>query len=137
MNTTLPALILSVRDVRRLEALLASPRGEASSVAAALEAELLRGDVREPDQLPSDVVTMNSEVVCLDETSGSERRLQLVYPDAAEAGTGKVSILAPVGVALLGLRVGQSIEWPLPGGRSTRLQVKAVLYQPEAAGHQE
>lgn len=134
MNTSLPALILSARDVRRIEALLATPQGEASPVAAALEAELLRGDVREPGELPADVVTMNSELVCLDETSGNERRLQLVYPDTADAGTGKVSILAPVGAALLGLRVGQSIDWPLPGGRSTRLQVRAVLYQPEAAG---
>ncbi len=134
MNTSLPALILSARDVRRIEALLATPQGEASTVAAALEAELLRGDVRQPDQLPPDVVTMNSELVCLDEASGNERRLQLVYPEAADAGAGKVSILAPVGAALLGLRTGQSIDWPLPGGRCTRLHVQAVLYQPEAAG---
>jgi regulator of nucleoside diphosphate kinase len=106
-------------------------------VAAALEAELLRGDVRRPDQLPPDVVTMNSEVVCLDEGSGAERRISLVYPEAADASAGKVSILAPVGAALLGLCVGQRIHWPLPGGRSAHLTVKAVLYQPEAAGYPE
>jgi regulator of nucleoside diphosphate kinase len=134
MSQTLPPLILSLRDVRRIEALLATPQGEASAVAEALEAELLRGDVREPADMPADVVTMHSEVVCVDEASGAERRLTLVYPEAADGGAGKVSILAPVGAALLGLRVGQSINWPLPGGRSTRLTVKAVLFQPEATG---
>lgn len=134
MSQTMPPLILSLRDVRRIEALLATPRGEASAVADALEAELLRGDVREPADVPADVVTMNSELVCVDEASGAERRLTLVYPEAADAAAGKVSILAPVGAALLGLRVGQSIDWPLPGGRSTRLTVKAVLYQPESSG---
>lgn len=133
MNAT-PSLILSARDYRRLEALLASPQGEASPVAAALEAELLRGDVREPADLPADLVTMNSEVVCVDGESGAERRLRLVYPDQADVAAGKVSILAPVGAALLGLRVGQSVDWPLPGGRSARLTVTAVPYQPEAAG---
>lgn len=137
MNANVPALVLSARDVRRIEALLATPQGEASTVATALQAELLRGDMREPDQLPVDVVTMNSEAVCLDEGSGAERRLSLVYPEAADAFAGKVSILAPVGAALLGLSVGQRIDSPLPGGRSVHLTVKAVLYQPEAAGYPE
>lgn len=129
-----PALIISARDARRLEALIASPQAEGSAVAEALEDELLRAEVREPQDIPADVVTMNSKVVCIDETSGVERTLQLVYPDGAQASEHAVSVLAPVGAALLGLSVGQSIEWPLPGGRRTRLRVDRIIYQPEASG---
>jgi regulator of nucleoside diphosphate kinase len=60
--------------------------------------------------------------------------LTLVYPRDADGSAHKVSVLAPVGSALLGLRVGETIDWPMPGGRSARLQVLAIRYQPEAAG---
>ena len=129
-----PHLVVSVRDARRLEALLASEAGAASPVAAALEAELLRAELREPAEIPADVVTMNSQLLCVDEASGAERVLRLVYPAEADASKGQVSVLAPVGAALLGLSAGQSIEWPLPNGRSTRLRVLRVLDQPEAGG---
>lgn len=129
-----PSIVVSVRDGRRLEALLSGRAGEGSLVAEALQQELDRADWREPDEIPADVVTMNSRVLCVDETTGAERELRLVYPPDADAAHGAVSILAPVGAALLGLSVGQSIDWPLPGGRTTRLRVSAVLYQPEASG---
>jgi regulator of nucleoside diphosphate kinase len=58
-----------------------------------------------------------------------------VYPREARDGTGCVSVLAPIGAALLGLQVGQAIDWPLPGGRTKRLRIVEVPYQPEAAGH--
>lgn len=137
MQTQPPSLVMSARDVRRLEQLLASDEVAGTPVAEALEGELLRAEVREPGSIPPDVVTMNSEVLCVDETTGAERILRLVYPAEAEASKGHVSVLAPVGAALLGLAVGQAIEWPLPGGKSTRLRVKAVLYQPEASGDLE
>ena len=60
--------------------------------------------------------------------------MTLVYPHDADGTPGKVSILAPVGSALLGLRTGQAIDWPMPGGNSTRLRVLEIRYQPEAAG---
>ena len=125
---------MSIRDVRRLEALLAQSDSLATGLVERLEREIGRADVREPDAIPRDVVTMNSTVTCLDEGSGETRELRLVYPRDADASRGHVSVLAPVGAALLGLSVGQSIDWPLPGGRSTRLTVSAVLYQPEASG---
>lgn len=137
MQNQPPSLVMSVRDVRRLEQLLASDEVAGSPVAEALEGELLRAELREPGAMPPDVVTMNSEVLCIDETTGAERVLRLVYPADADASKGHVSVLAPVGAALLGLAVGQTIEWPLPGGKSTRLRVKAVLYQPEASGSTE
>ena len=129
-----PRLIMSIRDARRLEALLASPAARGSATAALLEEEIARADVREPEYLPVDVVTMNSEVLCVDEDSGAERRLRLVYPDAVGSSPHAVSVLAPVGAALLGLSRGQSIDWPMPGGRTAHLKVSEVLYQPEAAG---
>jgi regulator of nucleoside diphosphate kinase len=129
-----PKLIVSVNDARRLEAMLAGPTARGSSVAPLLEAELLRAELREPAEIPPDTVTMHSEVVCVEETSGVEHRLRLVYPHEAGEGEGTVSVLAPLGAALLGLSVGSSIEWPLPGGRSTRVRVVQVVWQPEASG---
>ena len=91
-------------------------------------------ELREPRDMPSDAITMNSTARFRDESSGEERELTLVYPRDADGSPDRISILAPVGSALLGLRAGQSIEWPVPGGRSTRLVVLGVRYQPEAAG---
>ncbi len=129
-----PPLIMSVRDVRRLEALLAQAGDNPSASALRLEEEIVRADVREPAAIPPDVVTMNSIVECRDESDGDVRVLRLTYPHEADMSLGHVSVLAPVGAALLGLSVGQSIDWPLPGGRATRLTVTKILYQPQSAG---
>ena len=83
--------------------------------------------------MPDDVVTMNSEVVYEDSATGNQRVVRLVYPKDANASAGRVSVLAPVGAALLGLHVGQEIEWAVPGGIK-RIRVAEVRYQPEAAG---
>lgn len=125
MNTA-PPLIISDLDVRRLEALLASRVPDAAGIAVALEAELARAEIRQASDVPADVVRMNSTVICEDETSGVRHDVRLVYPGEGSSD-GDVSILAPVGAALLGLRAGQTIEWPLPGGRTTRLRVTSVL----------
>ncbi|MDD3650168.1 nucleoside diphosphate kinase regulator [Immundisolibacter sp.] len=134
MNTIAPPIILSSHDVRRLERLLETAGPQFREVVAALEDELVRAEVRAPEDMPPDTVTMNSRVLCVDETSGAEHVLQLVYPRDADPAQGKVSVLAPVGAALLGLSAGQAIDWPLPGGRSTRLRVLRVIDQPEAHG---
>ena len=130
---TKPALVLSRLDVDRLEALLEQP-AQAGAAFDALRDELARAEVREPRDMPADAITMNSTARFRDESTGEEREITLVYPRDADGSAEKVSILAPVGSALLGLREGQSIEWPVPGGRSTRLVVLAVRSQPEAAG---
>lgn len=127
---TPPSLIMSAHDARRLERLLESVGPEFGEVARALEDELARAEIRQPSDVPADVVRMNSKVLCVDETSGTEHVLRLIYPWDASGSEGDVSVLAPVGAALLGLRAGQSIEWPVPGGRTTRLRVSEVLYQP-------
>ncbi|MGQ0658562.1 MAG: nucleoside diphosphate kinase regulator [Chromatiales bacterium] len=98
-----------------------------------LTEELERAQVVPWDLLPHDVVTMNSHVLFDDEATGERRAITIVYPRDADAGQGRVSVWAPVGTALLGLAAGQSIEWPFPDGKTRRLRVVEVLYQPEAA----
>ena len=129
-----PRLIMSARDATRLEALLASPLFAGSDGAGRLEGGIARADVRAPQDVPADVVTMNSSVIVEDEDSGLERTVRVVYPDVAAASPHYVSVLAPMGAALLGMAAGDAIDCPTPGGRTARLRVKAVLYQPEAAG---
>lgn len=121
-----PPIVVSQQDVSRLEALLASAQVAGGEVAEALQVELDRAEVRERDQMPDGIVMMGSRVRCVDETSGEQHTLTLVYPNESDPDSGRVSILAPVGAALLGLAVGQTIQWPLPGGRVTRLTVEAV-----------
>jgi regulator of nucleoside diphosphate kinase len=133
MNAATPSIVLTSNDVQRLEAMLDSPQYRGHPGAAPLHAELERAHVVQPDELPHDVISMNSTAECVDETSGRAHSLTLVYPRAADAAQGRVSVLAPVGAALLGMKVGQSIDWPAPSG-TLRLRVTAVRYQPEAAG---
>ncbi|GAA3922381.1 nucleoside diphosphate kinase regulator [Luteimonas lutimaris] len=132
-ETARPSIVMSRLDYDRIEALLegANERGIDT---ASLEAEMERADVVEPAQMPGDVISMNSTARFVDESSGEERELTLVYPRDATGEPGRVSILAPVGSALLGLRVGQSIDWPMPGNRTLNLRVLSIKYQPEAAG---
>jgi regulator of nucleoside diphosphate kinase len=95
--------------------------------------EIERAEVVSEDDLPADVITMNSRVRLLDVADGVVREYALVYPPAADASAGRISVIAPLGTALIGYREGDEIEWELPGGRR-RFRVEAVLYQPEAAG---
>ncbi|MEE4672281.1 nucleoside diphosphate kinase regulator [Pseudomonas alliivorans] len=132
MNTA-PSLILTRLDIQRLESLIDSQDDSTPGVQA-LQAELDRAEqVVGHDEVPDGVVTMNSRVHCREESSGKDYHLTLVYPkDAGVDGT--VSVLAPMGSALLGLQVGQHIDWPAPGGKTLKLNLLAVEYQPEAAG---
>ena len=111
----------------RLEQLLDSPALRQLPAALALGAELERARVMAPDDVPDDVVTMNATVTCVDEVSGESHQFTLVFPQDADVATGRVSVLAPVGSALLGLSVGQAIDWQAPGGRALRLRVTSVV----------
>ncbi|MFC3549920.1 nucleoside diphosphate kinase regulator [Lysobacter cavernae] len=133
MTSSQPTLLISRLDSDRIEALLEQPVAQGIDTSA-LEAELARAEIVEPAQMPADVITMNSTARFRDESNGDERELTLVYPKDADGSADKVSILAPVGSALLGLRVGDAIEWPVPGGRTIKLHVLSIRYQPEAAG---
>lgn len=129
-----PPIIVSSRDANRLEQLLDSPALRRHPAAVALTEELNRAEVLSPEKIPAGVVTMHSTVECEDEMTGDRHTLTLVYPNEANVGTGHVSILAPVGSALLGLSLGQSIDWAAPNGRKLRLRVIAVHHQPETSG---
>lgn len=131
---TRPALTLSSRDVDRIEMLLEDPALAAGTGVAALRAEIERANVVEPNEIPADVVTMNSVARCRNDATGEDMALTLVYPRDADVSSGKVSVLAPVGTALLGLKVGESIDWRVPSGALLRLRVVGIDYQPEAAG---
>ncbi|GFM66214.1 nucleoside diphosphate kinase regulator [Pseudomonas lijiangensis] len=132
MNTA-PSIILTRLDVQRLERLIDS-QTQSSPGIEALQAELDRAEqIVGHNEVPAGLVTMNSRVHCREEGSGKDYHLKLVYPQDAGA-EGTVSVLAPVGSALLGLQVGQHIDWPAPGGKTLKLTLLAVEYQPEAAG---
>lgn len=121
-----PPIVVSSRDLARLEQMLESPALRGNLAAEALAEELNRAEVVAPEQMPADVVDMHSTVECEDELSGERRKLTLVFPAEADVDSGRVSVLAPVGSALLGLSVGQSIDWEAPGGRKLRLRVAAI-----------
>jgi regulator of nucleoside diphosphate kinase len=127
-----PRIVLSRFDRERLERLL-EKLGRRPELDG-LREEIERAEVVEPDAVPNDLVTMNSVVRFVDEESGRESEVALVFPGNAAVENHRISVLAPVGSALLGLSVGDSIDWPLPNDRSRRLRVLAVTYQPEAAG---
>lgn len=130
--TTAPSIIITKPDLQRLERLLDS-LDDYGPAAEALEQELSRAQVVERSELPAGVVSMNSRVHCREESGGKDYRLTLVFPqDAGKDGT--VSVLAPVGTALLGMTVGQHIDWPTPSGKVLKLTLLEVEYQPEAAG---
>ena len=98
-----------------------------------LENELDRAHVVDPSEIPHDVVTMNSQVRIEDVDTGKENVYTLVFPSDADIAEHKLSVLAPLGTALLGSRAGGTVNWPVPAGMRT-MRIREVLYQPEAAG---
>lgn len=98
-----------------------------------LEAELLRARRVTPEEVPPDVVTMNSRVRLTDVDTGEEMILTLVFPRDADIGESKISVLAPIGTAMLGYRAGDVFQWRVPDGARS-FQIEEILYQPEAAG---
>ncbi len=100
---------------------------------ANLNAELERAETVAPQAVPHSVITMNSVVVLQDLESGEEETYTLVFPEDADIAAGRISVLAPIGTGMLGYEVGDIFEWAVPAG-TRRLQVKQIVYQPEAAG---
>jgi regulator of nucleoside diphosphate kinase len=98
-----------------------------------LIAELERAEAVLSDEIPNDVVTMNSTVVLRDVDTGETETYTLVYPNHANIARNRLSVLAPVGTAILGYRVGDVVRWRVPSGLR-RLRVEEVLFQPERVG---
>jgi regulator of nucleoside diphosphate kinase len=127
--------LFSQQDYDRLTHLLESPRyrGTLGSPVVALRAGLDRGHVVTHTSVPRVVVTMRTRVCVRDARAREPEVYTLVYPDEADIDAGRLSVLAPLGAALLGARVGQVVRFDTPGG-PRRLRVERILYQPEAAG---
>ncbi len=98
-----------------------------------LEEEMDQAVVVSYEKVPSDVVTMNTQMRVTDLDTKKKMSIQLVFPSEADFEKGKISILAPIGTALIGYRVGDTVTWEVPNG-TRRLKIEEIVYQPEAAG---
>ena len=126
-------------DYRRLTGLIEITRdrnGVDREYVNLLEAELERAEIVDPKRISANVITMRSKVRLKDLVSGESKIYSLVFPTEANFSEGKISVLAPIGTAILGYKLGDSIEWPVPSGLR-KLKVDEILYQPEAAGEYE
>jgi regulator of nucleoside diphosphate kinase len=132
--TRRPKIVISSRDLDRLEKLLESMPANAFSGMAELETELVRAEVVDPEEIPGNVVTMNSTVRFSIDDSSDILCKTLVYPKNLDESGKMISVMAPVGSALLGMKEGGRIEWPRPGGGTMRIKVLEVVDQPERAG---
>ncbi len=124
-------IFVTETDLNRLEAIVEMSRSPNLEL---LKEELALATIVKSEEVPPDVVTMNSRVRFLDLDSGEESEATLVYPGDADVAARKISIVAPVGAAIFGLSVGDEIEWPVPSGKKRRFKILSVVYQPEAAG---
>ena len=127
-------IYMTVSDMERLMALVKSYRlqGREDGNLDVLEEELDRALVMDAGRrLPSDVVTLDSRLLVVDLESGEERLFTLVLPSKANVDEGRISVLAPLGMAVLGYRAGDEIEWDVPAGRR-RFLIRRVIHQPEA-----
>jgi len=128
-----PHITISSLDVERLEALIGATWPEDNTSRALLD-ELARADIVAPEDMPPGVVTMNSTVRFEIDGQDEQLSLTLAYPkDMGQVSNG-ISIFTPIGTALLGLSVGDTIDWPRPDGQLLKVRLLEVLYQPERAG---
>jgi regulator of nucleoside diphosphate kinase len=119
-------------DIARLSALVESwhdQQGSDREHLEALEEELDRAEIVASDELPPDVVAMNTWVTVTDLDTGKRHEYQIVFPRDADLNEGKISILAPIGTALLGYSVGHEVEWTVPAG-IRRLRIDDVAHEP-------
>ncbi|MDR9440644.1 MAG: nucleoside diphosphate kinase regulator [Halomonas sp.] len=133
MATRLPIIIYRL-DAERLQRLIDEADDNDLAVARSLEEELARGEVVDPEQIPGDVVSMCSQVQFTDLDRDRQIIRALVYPHALATTEDGISGMAPVGAALIGLRIGDTINWPLPGGHEAQLRIDAILWPPEREG---
>lgn len=130
------SIYITEYDLKRLRTLIAEARQagrRGDRYLESLDAELARGQVVDPTEVPPVVITMNSTVYLVDLDTQEEMIYTLVFPQDADIAQSKISVLAPIGTAMLGYRVGDTFTWQVPDG-ARHLQVKQVLYQPEASG---
>lgn len=135
MKTMLSPRVIYITeaDMRRLRPLIEGMKKSRDDLRG-LQAELEHARVVAPAAVPPDVITMNSKARLRDLDTAEEMIFTLVFPGNADIEHDKISVVAPIGTAMLGHRVGDEFSWEVPAG-AVRLRVEEVLYQPEAAGH--
>jgi len=126
------SIYITEADKRRLQPLIEGMKNSRDDLRG-LQTELEKARVVQPKEVPPDVITMNSKARLRDLDTGEEMIFTLVFPGNADIQHDKISVVAPIGTAMLGQRVGDEFSWEVPAG-SVRLRVEEVLYQPEAAG---
>ena len=131
-----PTIFVTTNDAAKLRELIRKSfhsdyRG--SEYLTKLAEEIEKASVVEADQVPSDVITLNSTARLVDQNTDEEMRYTLVFPEDADVSKGKISVLAPIGTAMLGYKTGDTFAWDTPGGKRI-IRVKEILYQPEASG---
>jgi regulator of nucleoside diphosphate kinase len=126
-----PPLLINRLDADRLQRLIDNATDKDQMVAELLQDELSHGEVVDPEDIPDNVVSMNSQIQFTDLTRNQQMVRTLVYPHSLSTTKDAISIMAPIGASLLGLKVGDTIDWPLPNQQNARLRVDAILWQPE------
>jgi len=126
IRTELPAITITESDFERLDRLAAVAAKTFPRTADFLAREIARANIVDSSARPPGVVGMGTAVAYRDDVTGNERTVTLVFPDEADLAAGKISVLTPVGAALIGLSAGQSIEWRTPGGGVRSLTVLRV-----------
>lgn len=134
MHTTPPELLISELDLIRIEKILATLPANKREELTSLEDELYRADLVVPESVPPNIVTMNSTVRFSVSSSENTFCLTLVYPEDMTNDGKTISILAPAGSAMLGLVEGDEIDWPMLDGKTMKIKVEEIVYQPERAG---
>lgn len=130
------AIYITANDAEKLRELIWKAQNTEyrhSTYLQMLSGELARAIIINGNSAPPDVITMNSQVSLEDSDTGEEMLYTLVLPENADPIQGKISVLAPIGTAMLGYRVGDNFEWDTPGGKR-KIRVIKVVYQPEASG---
>jgi regulator of nucleoside diphosphate kinase len=126
-------IYITKADMTRLRSLIESMKSSREDLKT-LRAELDQAQVVTAEELPEDVISMNSKASLRDLETDELMVYTLVFPAKANIDEGMISVLAPIGTAMLGRKVGDEFAWQIPAG-TVRLKVENVLYQPEAAGH--
>ena len=125
-------IYITEADMKRLRPLIEGVKNSRDDLGG-LQAELEHARVVAPTDVPPDVITMNSKARLRDLDTDEEMIFTLAFPGNASIEHDRISVLAPIGTAMLGHRVGDEFQWEVPAG-AVRLRVEEVLYQPEAAG---
>ena len=127
-------IMITELDLFRLDSLIEHGDPLSEKELHDLSEEIDRATVLDFPEIPSDVVTMNTTLRYLDVEGQKESVVTIVYPEHADRAHGKISVMAPIGTDLLGLREGQEIDWTFPDNRQRKLKVLSIIYQPENNG---